>query len=199
MKRFLVLSLLVVSATLVSGPASAQVYWDTGNRFDPEITSSDFSMKFQPSPDARSYTRDEIYDTGERRSVGVDEPEESTYTPSSAPRTESVGRTPVERSRVRSEPAKPRRSRDLTRQPQETPREPVTTSRPKAGPTSEPATARTPTAGPTQRAEKNTGTPVPAIGDEAPTTAKMKWGEVKQGADVKPAEPKTRFHWGQQN
>ncbi len=206
-KRYLVFSLLVVSASLLSGPAAAEVYWDTDAQFDPEITSSDFKLKFQPAPEARSYTSDEIYDTGERPSVEEDEAEQPTYTPSSAPTGENVRRTPQEPSRVRSEPARPREPRNITREPRETPREPVTTS-PRSrtvGPTSEPSPQRAPTAGgPTQGTEKPTGTPVPAIGDEPatagpPAAGQIRWGAVQQGADVKPAEPKTRFHWGQQN
>ncbi|MEW6350901.1 MAG: hypothetical protein AB1646_17730 [Thermodesulfobacteriota bacterium] len=201
-KRFLVLSLLVVSASLVSGPVAAEVYWDTDAQFEPEITSSDFNLKFKPAPEAKSYTKDEIYDSGERPAIDEDDAEEPIYNPSSAPTGESLRRAPAEPSRVRSEPPRtPRQPRNVTREPQETPREPVSTSRPRlGGPTTEPAAPlRAPTAGPTQGAERPTGTPVPAIGDEPPTTQPKRWGAVQQGADVKPAEPRPRFQWGQQN
>ncbi len=85
-----------------------------------------------------------------------------------------------------------------------TPRKP---SGPVAGQTSEPAVSpRPPAVGPHKGPATESVATVPAAGSDSPVvtaTKPMKWGATVPAqaspGEVKPAEEKPKFHWGQQN
>ncbi len=195
MKRVLLLGvmILMVCSPLVVTYAEDEVYWEGRTPADPTITDKDFRLDFK-TPAAKSLGDLEIYD----QPKDIFEEEESA-----APARTT---TPVAPGEPQLRP--PVQPRSLTRPPADvSPRTTGTTPRsseiiPQPAETS-PGTTESviqrrqgSTATQVQQSDEDRSTPVPASADELDRAGqkKMKWGQV----DVKPAEPKGKFQWGQQ-
>jgi len=195
MKRVLLLGviILMVCSPLAVTYAEDEVYWEGRTPADPTITGKDFRLDFK-TPAAKSLGDLEIYD----QPKDIFEEEESA-----APARTTTPVTPAE-PQLRP----PIQPRSLTRPPADvSPRTTGTTPRsseiiPQPAETS-PGTTESviqrrqgSTATQVQQSDEDRSTPVPASADELDRAGqkKMKWGQV----DVKPAEPKGKFQWGQQ-
>jgi len=195
MKRVLLLGvmILMVCSPLAVTYAEDEVYWEGRTPADPTITGKDFRLDFK-TPAAKSLGDLEIYD----QPKDIFEEEESA-----APARTT---TPVTPAGPQLRP--PIQPRSLTRPPADvSPRTTGTTPRsseiiPQPAETS-PGTTESviqrrqgSTATQVQQSDEDRSTPVPASADELDRAGqkKMKWGQV----DVKPAEPKGKFQWGQQ-
>ncbi len=201
MKRVLLLGvmILMVCSPLAVSYAEDEVYWEGITPADPTITDKDFRLDFK-TPAAKSLGDLEIYDQPkdifEEEESAEQAPPAASATPTApvAP-AEPQLRPPIQpRSLTRpSADVSPRttgttpRSSEIIPQPAETsPGSTESTIQRRQG---SPATQ-------VQQSDEGRSTPVPASADELDRAGqkKMKWGQV----DVKPAEPKGKFQWGQQ-
>jgi hypothetical protein len=197
MKRvlLLVVMVLMVCSPLAVSYAEDEVYWEGITPADPTITDKDFRLDFK-LPAAKSLGDLEIYD----QPKDIFEEEESA---APAPPVASAGPTaPVAPAEPQLRP--PVQPRGLTRPPADvSPRTTGTTPRaseiiPQPAETS-PGTTESikQRRAPTRVQQSNEGGRAPAASSDEldmPGQKKMKWGQV----DVKPAEPKGKFQWGQQ-
>jgi hypothetical protein len=197
MKRvlLLVVMVLMVCSPLAVSYAEDEVYWEGITPADPTITDKDFRLDFK-LPAAKSLGDLEIYD----------QPKDIFAEEESAPPAASARPTaPVAPAEPQLRP--PVQPRGLTRPPADvSPRTTGTTPRsseiiPQPAETSPGATEsvikrrKGSTATQVQQSDEGGRTPA-ASADELDMAGqkKMKWGQV----DVKPAEPKGKFQWGQQ-
>lgn len=194
MKRVLLLGvmILMVCSPLAVSYAEDEVYWEGITPDEPTITDKDFRLDFKV-PAAKSLGDLEIYD----QPKDIFEEDESV-----AP---AVTTTPVAPTEPQLRP--PAQPRTLTRPPADvSPR--TTGTIPRSSEIIPPPAETSPrtTESINQRRQGSTGTevqqsneggrmPSPVSADELDRAGqkKMKWGQV----DVKPAEPKGKFQWGQ--
>jgi hypothetical protein len=190
---------LMVCSPLAVSYAEDEVYWEGITPADPTITDKDFRLDFK-LPAAKSLGDLEIYD--QPKDI-FEEEESAAPTPPAASARPSAPATPAE-PQLRP-PVQPR---GLTRPPADvSPRTTGTTPRsseiiPQPTETSPGSTESTikrrrgSSATQVQQSDEGRRTPAPASADELDRAGqkKMKWGQV----DVKPAEPKGKFQWGQQ-
>jgi hypothetical protein len=191
MKRvlLLVVMVLMVCSPLAVSYAEDEVYWEGITPADPTITDKDFRLDFK-LPAAKSLGDLEIYD----QPKDIFEEEESAAPAPPAASAEPQLRPPVQPRSLTRPPAdvSPRttgttpRSSEIIPQPAET--SPGTT---------ESVTKRRKGSTATQVQQSDEGRRTPAASSDELDMAgqkRMKWGQV----DVKPAEPKGKFQWGQQ-
>jgi len=194
MKRVLLLGvmILMVCSPLAVSYAEDEVYWEGITPDEPTITDKDFRLDFKV-PAAKSLGDLEIYD----QPKDIFEEDESAAPARTA--------SPVAPAEPQLRP--PAQPRTLTRPPADvSPRTTGTTPRsseiiPPPAETSPGTTEsinqrrRGSTGTQVQQSDEGGRTPLPASADELDRAGqkKMKWGQV----DVKPAEPKGKFQWGQ--
>jgi hypothetical protein len=183
MKRAILVALLTL---LCVAPASAEVFWDPGDRPDTDITDKDFKYDYQGLVPAKSFRQMDVYFTPE--SVLPDWAEDllSSEQPEGAvtqEREADVSRPPVVLPPVVRPPTE-RRTQRVAPQPTE------------SSTTSTPSTSRRTSRPEPQVVERSVG-PGKSSGGEStdkPGSKRMKWGQP----EVKSDEEKTKFQWGQQ-
>jgi hypothetical protein len=196
MKRLLLLAVMVVMvcSPLAVSYAEDEVYWEGSTAGEPTITDKDFTLDFK-LPSAKSLGDLEIYD----QPKDIFEEDESAAAPAepTAPvaTAEPQLRAPIQpRSLTRPSTdvvpptprATPRASEIIPQQAETNPGSTESTIRRQKGSL------------PTQVQQSNEGTSASGSpsADQLDRAGekKMKWGQV----DVKSAEPKGKFQWGQQ-
>lgn len=178
MKRILFLGVMVMLLSFPMGMAhAAEIYWD-GLAADETIGDEDFKYKYGEPKSTKSLGDLEIYDNNLVINVeGPDDAPAPDYTSDAPipPRSVSTPRStdaPPPQPRVAPRVTDTGRTRDsVKRSPERAPK---------------PATQEIETQ-PGATEQTVSGEPAP------PPEKKMKWGQV----DVKPAEPKTKFKWGE--
>jgi hypothetical protein len=196
MKRLLLLGvmILMVCSPLAVTYAEDEVYWEGRTPADPTITDKDFRLDFK-TPAAKSLGDLEIYDQpkdifAEDQSAAPTPPAAAARPTGPAAPAEPQLRPPVQPRSLTRPPAdvSPRTTGATPRSTEIVPLPAETTP----GATESTIKRRQRSTTPqVQRSEEDRSAP-----DELDKAGqkKMKWGQV----DVKPAEPKGKFQWGQQ-
>ncbi len=195
MKRLLLLAvtiLMVCSPPAVSY-AAEEIYWEGRTPADPTVTDKDFRLDFK-TPAAKSLGDLEIYD--QPKDIFAEDESATPATPTApvAP-AEPQLRAPISpRSLIRPSAEVAPRARGFTPKSTEIIPQPAETS-----PGSTESILQHEQGSPAtqiQQSDEERSTSVPGSVDELDRAGqkKMKWGQV----DVKPAEPKGKFQWGQQ-